>query len=324
MFDSKGEAVSMPKPYFEWVDENQKKHRLEVVDKIFIGRVCMGVDDTKCIIVKHRLISRDHAVITLCGSHLQITDTSKNGTWVNNVRLTAGSSQYLADGDEIRLGETVIRVRCPDLAMNDREDVDIDGTMVTPTNVIVTNLVADVRGFSTMTQTEDSSQIYALMKEIISTFSAIVHDYKGTIKDYVGDAIYAFWDHRFVPSKEQAVLACQAALKQAQTVSQIRSNLSGINPTVEYLRLGWGITTGKVTMSHYGSRAIDLALVGDCTNLAFRLSGIANKDLPSEIVICAETADLVRDTQLEVFDLGYVSVRGRSGKEHVFGIRQTE
>ena len=314
----------MPRPFIEWIDENQEKRHLEVVDKVFIGRVCMGIDQTKCIIVKHRLISRDHAVITLCGSQLQITDASKNGTWVNDVRLTAGSSQYLADRDEIRIGETVIQVRCPDLVTNDQEDIDIDGTMVTSTNVIVTNLVADVRGFSSMAQTEDSSQVYALMKEIISTFSVIVYDYKGTIKDYVGDAVYAFWDHRFVPSKEQAVLACQAALKQAQTVNQIRAKLSGINPAVEYLRLGWGITTGKVTMSHYGSRGIDLALVGDCTNLAFRLSGTANKDLPSEIVICSETADLVRDTQLEVFDLGYISVRGRSGKEHVFGIKQTE
>ena len=314
----------MTRPYFEWIDENQEKRRLEVVDKVFIGRVCMGIEKTKCIIVKHRLISRDHAVITLCGSHLQISDTSKNGTWVNNVRLTAGSSQCLADSDEIQIGETVIRVRCPDLETHDKEEIDIDGTMVTSMNVIVTNLVADVRGFSSMAQTEDSSQVYALMKEVISTFSAIVYDYKGTIKDYVGDAVYAFWDHRSVPSKEQAVLACQAALKQAQTVNQIRTKLSGINPAVEYLRLGWGITTGKVTMSHYGSRAIDLALVGDCTNLAFRLSGTANKDLPSEIVICSETADLVRNTQLEVFGLGSVCVRGRSGKEHVFGIKQTE
>jgi len=50
-------------------------------------------------------------------------------------------------------------------------------------NVIVTNLVANVRGFTSMAQTEDSSQVYELMKEIINTFSAIVHDYKGTIKD---------------------------------------------------------------------------------------------------------------------------------------------
>ena len=185
----------MSRPYLEWIDENQKKCRLEIVDKIFIGRTCMGIDETKRIIVKHKLASRDHAVITLIGSRLQITDRSKNGTRVNNVRLTAGSSHYLTDGDKIQVGETVIQVKSPDLATKDKEDIDtnIDKTIVTPMNIIVTNLVADVRGFSGMTQTEDSSQVYALMKEIISTFSDIVYDCKGTIKDYVGDAVYAFW-----------------------------------------------------------------------------------------------------------------------------------
>jgi len=309
----------MPKPYFEWSDENQEKRRLEVIDKVFIGRVCMGINEKKRIIVKHKRVSRDHAKITLSGSNLQITDSSMNGTWVNSVRLAAGSSKYLADGDEIQVGETLIRVRCPDLVTLDREDTD--ETIVSSMNVIVTNLVADVRGFSTMAQREDSSQVYALMKEIINTFSAIVHDYKGTIKDYAGDAVFAFWDHRSEQRKEQALLACQAAIKQAQSVDQIRAKLSDRMPAVEPLRLGWGITTGNVIMSHYGSRAADLALVGDCTNLAFRLSGIANKDLPSEIVICSETADLVRDTNLIMVDLGPVPVRGRSGKENVFGIK---
>jgi class 3 adenylate cyclase len=59
--------------------------------------------------------------------------------------------------------------------------------------------------------------------------------------------------------------------------------------------------------------------VGDCTNLAFRLSGIANKELNKKIIVCARTADLVRG-DLAVDDLGEVSVRGRSGELHVFGL----
>ena len=72
-------------------------------------------------------------------------------------------------------------------------------------------------------------------------------------------------------------------------------------------------------MSHYGSRVSDLALVGDCTNLAFRLSGIANKELDKKIILCAGTANLVRGN-LAVDDLGEVSVRGRRGESHVFGL----
>jgi class 3 adenylate cyclase len=76
-------------------------------------------------------------------------------------------------------------------------------------------------------------------------------------------------------------------------------------------------------MSHYGWRVTDLTLVGDCTNAAFRLSGIANKDLPSEIVMCSETAGLVGDV-MPMADLGFVSLRGRSGQEHVYGMSRPD
>jgi adenylate cyclase len=311
---------NLQNPYVKWIDDNQQTHHLEIINKIFIGRSCEGIDENKRILVKHSLTSRDHAVITRKGSLIQITDSSKNGTWVNGVRLAAGSSQYLANGDEIQVGAALIRLSCSDTLTTVREETD--STIIDSRKIIVTNLVADVRGYSSMSQTEDSShQVYTIMNEIINTFSEIVHEYRGTIKDYAGDAVYAFWDHCLEPRREQAKLACQAALKQAQSIDQIRSKLLKENPAVENLRLGWGITTGSVTMSHYGTRAVDLALVGDCTNLAFRFSGIANKDLSSKIVICSKTADLISDTELSVADLGFVSVRGRSGSEHVFGIK---
>jgi class 3 adenylate cyclase len=56
--------------------------------------------------------------------------------------------------------------------------------------------------------------------------------------------------------------------------------------------------------------------------LAFRLSGLANKELSEKIVICSQTADLVRD-DLALKDLGTVSIKGRKGKEHIFALNQT-
>ena len=39
----------MPKPYLEWVDENRQTQHLEIVDKVFIGRSCKGVEPQKRI-----------------------------------------------------------------------------------------------------------------------------------------------------------------------------------------------------------------------------------------------------------------------------------
>jgi class 3 adenylate cyclase len=313
----------MPKPYLEWVDDKQQTQQLEIIDKVFIGRSCKGVDPQKRILVQDAQVSRDHAVISRRAEQLRITDRSKNGIWVNGTRLAAGASSNLGDGDIISLGEFSLRVFCPENITN-VTDVAIltDGTRVTPTEIMVTNVVADVREFTTFSQEHASSDVYALMKEIFDTLSAIVYNFKGTIKDYAGDAVYAFWDHAAEAISQQAVLACQAAIQQTQAINEIRTKLSGKNIAADNLQMGWGITTGKVTMSHYGSRAADLALVGDCTNLAFRLSGLANKELSEKIVICSQTAELIRD-DLRTKDLGAVEIKGRMGKEHVFGLVQT-
>ena len=310
----------MPKPYLEWIDENSRTQQLEIVDKVFIGRSCKGVDPQKRILVQGAQVSRDHAVISRRAARLKITDSSKNGTWVNGTRLAAGASSDLAEGDTISLGGFSLRVIYPeDITQVTDAAVLTDGTRVTPTEIMVTNVVADVRQFTTFSQEHASADVYALMKEIFDTFSAIVYNFKGTIKDYAGDAVYAFWDHALEPLSQQAVLACQAAIQQTQMINEIRAKLSSKNIESDNLQMGWGITTGRVTMSHYGSRAADLALVGDCTNLAFRLSGLANKELSEKIVICSQTAELVRN-DLEVKDLGTVSIKGRTGKEHVFGL----
>jgi adenylate cyclase len=313
-----GKREPMPNSYLEWTDENGQIRDLEVVDKIFVGRGCRGIEASKRIIVEDPRVSRDHAIISTTGLGLQITDMSKNGVWVNDVRVAAGSSQGLKDGDIIRIGDALLCVRCPGLALFDE---DMERTRSGPIEMIVTSLVADVRGFSALSQRENSSQVYGLMKDIFGTLTTIVRDFKGTIKDYVGDAVYAFWDHGFQPSKGHALLACRAALQQLQALDQMGSSaLSGRYPAAEGLPMGWGITTGKVTMAHYSSRAADLALVGDATNLAFRLSSMANKDFATPIAMCSQTADLVQDT-LSLVDLGFFTIRGRTGQEHLYGIR---
>jgi class 3 adenylate cyclase len=315
-----GGMKTLSNPCLEWLNEEQRTCRLEVVDRIFVGRVCKGIDETRRIIVNDLAVSRDHAEVTWSGSRLKIKDLSKNGTWVNGVRLASGSAEYLVDGDIIRLGETTIVVRYPgSLSLREDSDISVLRTAVTPTEVMVTNVVADVRGFTSMAEEENSRQVYALMKEIFRRFSRIVHDHKGTIKDYAGDAIYAFWEHGIRPSEELAILACESALEQTKAVDGIRDELRSTNPIAEHLKMGWGITTGSVTLSHYGSRVADLALVGDCTNLAFRLSGLANKELDKKIILCGTTADLIRGS-LTVDELGEVFVRGRSGHLHVFGL----
>ena len=310
----------MEHPYLEWIDEHQQSHRKKIIDRICMGRTCKGIDPGKRILLKLPLISRDHAEINWTGAYLQITDTSRNGTWVNDVRMTAGSTKVLSDGDTIRIGYSVFRVICPQIVPSDQIGRSFtDLTVVSPLEAEVTSLVADLRGFSAFCQTHASANVYGMINVIFDRFSKIIEEFKGTVKDYAGDSILAFWEHQFGDPARQSVLACRAATRQMQSFHQIRIDLSAQYADVEGLRMGWGITTGPVTLAHYGARTADLAMVGDCVNLASRLCGMANKDIAEPILICAQTAKLVKK-DLELRDLGMHPIQGRQGREHIFAL----
>lgn len=310
----------MTLPFLEWSDENRVKQRQPVIDKIFIGRGCKGLTRERCLLVQDAVVSRDHAVISRNGIALEMMDLSKNGTWLNDVRLTPGALVPLKHDDTIVIGNMTIRVSCSESdSPENAATVWDDATTVTPTLTAVTHLVADVRNFSTLTQAYDSHQAYAIMDRIIREFSRIVHRFKGTIKDYAGDAVFAFWPHAGEASGRTALLACQAAVEQAKAIEQMRLGDARKEVNGPAVRMGWGISTGSATISHYGDRSSDLAVVGDATNLAFRLSGLANKSLPADIVICRTTAEMVKE-MLPLNELGHVHTKGRVGRERVFGI----
>lgn len=310
----------MKNPYLEWMDNQRKVQQTEIIDRIFIGRICQGIAAQKRIIIASPSASRDHAVIDRTARHLRITDTSKNGTWVNGVRMTAGSVQDLADGDVIRVGEFSFRVCYPEhVSAGSGQASQTEMTIVTPSEMVVTNLIADVRKFTSFFQNHASSDVFDVMKEIFDDFSAIVTEFKGTIKDYAGDAVYAFWEHQVESPQKQAALACQAAVRQMRHLGRLMAKIAERHSGFDTIQMGWGISTGSVTISHYGSRLADMALVGECINLASRLCDMANKELPAQIILCSQTAALVRN-DLTLKELGEVTIRGFQGKERVFTI----
>jgi len=80
--------------------------------------------------------------------HLKITDTSINGTWINDVRMTAGSSKRLKNGDIIRIAASIIQVVDSQYASANKDDTwATDMRVVSSTEIVVTNLVADIRKF---------------------------------------------------------------------------------------------------------------------------------------------------------------------------------
>ncbi len=305
-------------PSLEWVD-NKGNYLSDVIeDQISIGRSYSETPIKKRIQIQDVKVSREHATVTFTGSQLLIRDCSTNGTRVNGVRLKLGTEQELRNNDIIKIGNVEFKVAISQF--NNRTHVSMgDKTQIASGIIYVTNLVADARGYSSLSQQLSPTVISKYMGQIFSSLSKIVHIHQGTIMDFAGDALFAYWEHGEEINNEIAQKACKAALQQKAAVPKQCQTIPEKYLPLRNLRFGWGITTGKVSVSYYGFKNDNLALVGDCTNLAFRLSSIANKDIPCPIIMCKQTAEVLG----EAFPLKYfgtVETKGRVGEEHIYGL----
>ncbi len=310
----------MSSPSLKWIDRNKKVRQILITDRVCIGRTCKGIAPRQRICLEDPQVSRDHAEIVWTAGGLQIVDSSRNGTWINHIRMSAGATRHLADGDRIGVGDFEFVVSLPAVEADTGEDGPAtELTRVSPLSEVITALMADIRGFSAYVQRHSSTDAHGMIKNIFNVFSEIVVEFNGTLKDYAGDAIFAFWEHRFKDAAEQSGQACRAAQRQMHAFADLRVDLAERYADADELRIGWGITTGSITLSSMGSRASDLAVVGDCVNLAARLSGLANKDIPEAILVCARTAALV-EKRFDLRDLGRHTIRGRQGTEPLFAL----
>ena len=311
----------MSEMQLRWRDAEGQQRQLELRDKVFVGRVCAGIDPSRAIVLDDDNVSRDHALFVVTSSGVVLRDTSRNGTWVNGVRVTQGGERRLADGDVVRVGGVEISLALGEAhaALGSPRAHATRYTVALPVSQVVTNLVADVRGFTTLSEQLSSDKMYELMSAVIHTFSEIVVAHHGTIKDYAGDAVYAFWEHGDRAKPERAEQACRAALAQLAAVPSIVAELVEAVPEVRALKIGWGITTGLVTVSQYGARSADLAVLGDSTNLAFRFSALANKEVPSPVLLCEATQKLVAKS-FPIEPLGARPIKGKANDVALFGL----
>jgi pSer/pThr/pTyr-binding forkhead associated (FHA) protein len=77
-----------------------------------VSKITLGREKENDIAVDDKMASRSHAVIQKIKENYYITDLeSRNGTYVNNLRVDKGKYVKLVPGDIIRIGNTNVAVR---------------------------------------------------------------------------------------------------------------------------------------------------------------------------------------------------------------------
>src|SRR3989475_1145811 len=178
----------------------------------------------------------------------------------------------------------------------------------------VTVMFSDVSGFTAMSEKLDPEEVHAVMDRAFEVILNEVHRYEGTINQFLGDGVMALFGAP-VAHEDHAHRALSAALAIQSGLKPLADEVRRSHG-VEF-RMRMGINTGLVVVGAIGpDLRMDYTAVGDTTNLAARLLGLAK---PGQIVVSRRTQHL-RDGFFVFEDLGEFQVKGKADPVHAYAL----
>ncbi len=286
-----------------------------VLDHLFVGRECHGIDDEHRFLIEDGSVSRNHAELYLDTGQDQawLVDRSTNGTWLNGARMERSVPVQIMPGDRVQVGPVEFQFFSRQFSVP--AEVDPRRTV---RNVQMTELVmavGDIVSFSTVSEYTDGAVLLESIDRIYSGLRKLLSAHRGTLSNYVGDAFFATWET--AGALDATTAAIGFALDAAASVREMAPSLPLRDPAGEPLRMGFGIGLGRAAVSMMAGAIV--TVLGDATNVTFRLSGIASRSGWPDVVV----TDVVHDLTAGQFSFAgpaEVEVKGRTGKVKVFGV----
>ena len=265
------------------------------------GSCSLGRAGANTIVLDSPKASRRHALIHLqnIGELWLIDFGSSNGTFLNKRRIH--HPIRLSDGDQITIGDQVLKVRQP-IAISEAYKTDImQRTAREIEDVPCWLLVADLRGFTPLSREMPSEDLDLLLGAWIFRCKEIIENQHGIINKYLGDGFLAYW--REASATPEQIVAVISALQELQRNQSLAFRL----------------------VIHFGSVAIggvasmgEESLIGGEVNLIFRLEKLASS--LGEPSCVSESANAKLRGLIETRSLGEFELKGFEGKCAFFAL----
>lgn len=150
----------------------------------------------------------------------------------------------------------------------------------------VTIIFTDIRSFTTISERIGPENVITLLNRYLAPMTNIVMESRGTLVQYIGDAIMALFNAP-LDNPLHAACACECALKMMRRLQLLNKELQEIGlPQIE---IGIGINSGDAIVGNMGADyRFQYSAVGDAVNLASRLEGL-NKYYGTQILVNQST-----------------------------------
>lgn len=147
----------------------------------------------------------------------------------------------------------------------------------------VTILVADIRGFTRMTEALAPQKVLTIVNRYLEIMTDIIMQYSGTIDEFTGDGILVFFGApKHVHDHCMRAVACALDMQSAMGAL----NVNNVKDGLPAIQAGIGINSGTLIVGNIGSeKRKKYGAVGSPINVAFRIQAEA---LGGEIVVSPE------------------------------------
>jgi adenylate cyclase len=136
----------------------------------------------------------------------------------------------------------------------------------------VTVMFADLRGFTTYSESRPPEAVLALLDDFFGRMTQVIQGHQGSVNKFLGDGLLALWGAP-EPQDDHPQRAVKAARDMQKVMAELREaqQAAGDPP----LRLGIGIHTGEVAAGMLGGGPqSEYTVIGDAVNLASRIEGL--------------------------------------------------
>jgi adenylate cyclase len=180
----------------------------------------------------------------------------------------------------------------------------------------ITVLFADIRGFTTLSETMQPEEVVQLLSEFFDRMVDVVIRNHGTIDKFLGDGMMAIFGAPLTdPYQEEH--AVRAALEMQAELRTLREKWQseGRHP----IRIGIGINSGNAIVGNIGSKEhMEYTAIGDMVNLASRLES-ESKTVGVEILVSDSTHDGTRPL-FKWKEAGALHVKGREEAVQAYSV----
>ncbi|WP_336518272.1 adenylate/guanylate cyclase domain-containing protein [Pollutibacter soli] len=146
----------------------------------------------------------------------------------------------------------------------------------------VTILFADIRGYTDLSQSAETSKLNELLHTFYDQCSLAVWEKDGIVNKFIGDAVLAIFNFP-LNRKDHVRNAVEAAIDLQKNCHDLKDSI-GLGENKSF-GVGIGIHTGECYIGEVGTAYKDFTAIGSVVNLASRLQSAAG---PGEILLTSE------------------------------------